>query len=331
MKIFITGATGYIGQRVMARLLNQGHDIHALCRRKPDGELFNNPRVKIFEGDVVNSQKVRDAISDCDQAYHIAAYSRIWAKDVKTFFETNVQGTTNVLEAALQAGVKKVVVTSTGGTYGTNQGQLISETTVRLTDFFDEYESSKFMAEEKVHAYVRRGLAVVIVNPVRVYGPGVLSESNALSHLIKEYVTGSWHIIPGNGETIGSFTYIDNVVEGHILAMEKGVSGEGYILGGINADFNTFFSTLSKISDRHFFLVRVPMAWMLLYCWKEELLAKWFGIEPTITRKWIRKYNHNVACSSEKAITELGYNITTLEEGIERTLTWIREDLHIHY
>jgi len=86
MRIFITGATGYIGQRVMARVLNQGHEIHALCRRQPDGELFNNPRVKIFKGDVVNFKTVSDAIADCDQAYHIAAYSRTWAKDVKIFF-----------------------------------------------------------------------------------------------------------------------------------------------------------------------------------------------------------------------------------------------------
>jgi farnesol dehydrogenase len=331
MRIFITGATGYIGQRVIARLLNQGHEIHALCRQKPESELFNNPRVKIFEGDIVNFEKVREAITNCDHAYHIAAYARIWAKEVRTFFEINVKGTTNVLEAALQAGVKKVVVTSTGSTYGTSDSQVISESMVRMTDFFNEYESSKFMAEEKVHGYVRRGLPVVIVNPVRVYGPGVLSESNALSSLIKAYVTGNWHIIPGNGKTIGSYTYIDNVVEGHLLAMEKGTPGERYILGGVNADFNTFLATLQKVSDRYFCVLRVPVSLMLLYGWKEEMLATWFNLEPHITRKWVRKYYHDTACSSEKAITELGYSITPLEEGIQRTLTWLRDDLKIYY
>ena len=77
MKILITGATGYIGQRVMARLLNQGHEIHALCRRKPEGELFNNPRVRVFEGDITNFESVRQAVSNCDQTYHLAAYARI--------------------------------------------------------------------------------------------------------------------------------------------------------------------------------------------------------------------------------------------------------------
>ena len=331
MRIFITGATGYIGQRVTARLLNQGHEIHALCRRKPDGELFNNPRVKIFKGDVVNFKTVSDAIADCDQAYHIAAYSRPWAKDVKIFFDVNVKGTANVLEAALKANIKKVVVTSAGCTNGTSDKKNISETMVQMTDFFTEYESSKFIAEDKVQGFVRLGLPVVIVNPGRVYGPGLLSKSNALSYLIKLYVTGNWHIVPVNGKTISSYTYIDNVVEGHILAMEKGAPGERYILGGINTDLNTFISTLQKISERHFFLFRIPMPLMLLYGWKEEMLHKFFGCEPQITRKWIKKYNRDTACSSEKAISELGYVITPLEEGIKRTLTWILEDLNIHY
>ena len=331
MKILITGATGYIGQRVMARLLNQGHEIHALCRRKPEGELFNNPRVRVFEGDITTFESVKQAISNCDQVYHLAAYARIWAREPKIYFEVNVNGTMNVLEAALQGGVKKVVFTSTGSTYGTSDGQPISEKRVRMTDFFNEYESSKFMAEEKVQGYVLRGLPVVTVNPVRVYGPGVLSESNALSHLIKAYVTGNWHIIPGNGNSIGSYTYIDNVVEGHILAMERGVSGERYILGGVNADFNTFLSTLQKVANRYFYMFRIPMPLMLIYGWKEEMAARWFGSEPQITRKWIRKYYYDTACSSDKAIDSLGYSITPLEEGIQRTLTWLREDLNIHY
>jgi nucleoside-diphosphate-sugar epimerase len=331
MKIFITGATGYIGQKLTMRLLNLGHEVHALCRCWPEGDLFNNPKVTIYEGDLLNVQKISEGIAGCDQVYHAAAYARSWAKQRKTFFEVNVQGTVNVLDAALHAGVKKVVVTSTRGTFGASLSEPVNETTTSVPHFFTEYETSKFMAEERVNAYVRRGLPVVMVNPARVYGPGKLSESNALSCMIKAYVTGDWHIIPGNGKTIGSFTYIDNVVEGHILAMEKGTPGERYILGGINTDFNTFFQVLRKKSERRFLLVHLPVALMKVLAWKEELLATWFGMKPMITRKWIRKYSYNAACSSKKAITELGYSITPLDEGIERTLTWFKNDMHIYY
>jgi farnesol dehydrogenase len=331
MKIFVTGATGYIGQKLTTRLLNQGHEIHALCRTVPEGDLFHNPHIKIHKGDLSSVSAIANASAGCEQVYHLAGYARVWAKDVKTFFEVNVQGTVNVLEASLKAGVKKVVITSTGGTYGTGEGQLINETTTARQGFFTDYETSKFMAEEKVHRYIHKGLPVVIVNPARVYGPGTLTESNALSFLIKSYVTGDWHIIPGNGNTISSFTYIDNVIDGHLLAMEKGVSGERYILGGINTDFNTFFSVLGKLSGKDYLLFRIPLPFMLLYAYKEEVSARIFKSQPVITPQWVRKFTCDAPFSSEKAITNLGYNITTLEEGISRTLAWLQQDMKIYY
>lgn len=331
MKIFITGATGYIGQKLVTRLINQGHYIQALCRQNPEGELFNNPHIKIFEGDLLEMNQVEDAMHGCEYAYHLAAYSRVWARDPKTYFDTNVNGTVNVLETALQLGVKKLVFTSTGGTYGISNGKPISEDLVRTVDFFNEFESSKFMAEEKVLRYVAKGLPAVIVNPVRIYGPGIWNESNAVSRLIKLYVTGDWHMIPGDGEALGCFSYIDDVVKGHLLAMDKGVPGEKYILGGENIDFNTFFSTLKKLSERSFLLVKIPMPLMMMYGWQEEVMAKWFGKEPLVTTKWIKKYNRDAAFSSEKAIRELGYRITPFENGLSKTLEWLEKDNHVYY
>lgn len=331
MKIFVTGATGYIGQKLVARLINQGHDVHALCRTRPDGGLFDNPRITIYQGDLFDREKINEAMAGCKQAYHIAAYARVWAKNPKTFFEINVQGTVNVLDAALQQGVEKVVFTSTGGTYGISNGRPITEDCVRTVDFFNEYESSKFMAEEKVQQYVRQGLEAVIVHPTRVYGPGVWTESNAVSHLVKMYIQGEWHIIPGNGKALGNFSYVDDVVDGHLLAMEKGKAGEKYILGGENTDFNAFFALLKKLSDKSYLMVNIPMPLITLYGWQEEVTAKWFGREPLVTPKWTQKYKLDAALSSEKAIRELGYSITPLEVGLTRTLQWLREGHHVYY
>jgi NAD+-dependent farnesol dehydrogenase len=330
MKIFITGATGYIGQKIMERLLDRGDEVHALCRNIPDLDVFSHKNLKVFQGDILDRDRVKKAMLGCTQVYHVAGYARVWAKSAKTYFNINVAGTVNILQAALEQHVEKVVFTSTGGTYGVSNGKPINEDMIRVIDFFNEYESSKFMAEEKVQQFVNKGLPVVTVNPVRVYGPGLLVESNPLSIMIKSYLTGNWHVIPGNGEAIGSFSYIDDVVEGHLLAMEKGKPGEKYILGGENADFNTFFSKIKKISERDYFLVKIPLPIMMLFGWKEEVAAKLFGATPVITRKWIRKYHHDMACSSKKAITELGYTITPLEEGLTRTIEWLRQKYYIY-
>lgn len=324
MKIFMTGATGYIGQKLATRIINQGHHVHALCRTRPQGELFENARMRVFEGDLLDQQIIREAMQGCDQVYHIAAYARVWAKNPETYFEMNVQGTVNILKAARELEVKKLVFTSTGGTFGVSNGQPISEGHVRTMDFFTPYESSKFMAEEKVLQFAARGLPAVVVHPVRVYGPGIMNESNAVSRMIKLYIDGEWHIIPGNGTSIGCFSFIDDVVDGHLLAMERGVTGEKYILGGENADFNRFFSLVRKLSEKNFVLAKVPQPLMMLFGWKEEVLAKWFQHEPLITRQWIRKYNLHSAFSSGKAIEQLGYRITPLEEGLSHTLAWLQ-------
>jgi farnesol dehydrogenase len=330
MKIFVTGATGYIGQQLTAKLLDQGHIVHALCRSTPQGSLYDHPNFKVFYGDISNKHSLKDGMKGCSQVYHLAAYARPWARKKETFFEVNVAGTVNILNAALQAGAERLVFSSTGAVFGASNGSPVNEESIRKLDFFTEYESSKFIAEERIQHYALKGLNAMIVNPFRVYGPGMWTESNAVSQLIRSYVEGEWHLIPGDGKTRGSFSYIDDVVDGHLLAMEHGRPGEKYILGGENVSFDDFFSLLKRISGKDYFMVHVPMPFMLLFALKEEA-GTWFGKEPLITRKWVRKYNHNLDCSSEKAIRELGYRITPLEEGISKTLHWLAEEKRIFY
>ena len=323
MKILVTGATGYVGQNLVYKLLTLGHTIHVLCRQKPEEELFDDNRVVVFTGDLSDRQVIRIAMAGCQQVYHVAAYARAWARDPKTYFTINVQGTVNILDAAMEAGVEKVVYTSTVATLGISNGSPATEDAVRMCDFFTEYESSKFMAEEKVQHYVRKGLPVTIVHPVRVYGPGKWTESNVISMMIKSYVEGNWHVIPGDGNAMGCFSYIDDVVNGHLLAMEHGKPGEKYILGGANMNFNQFFRLLKEITGKHHLLVHIPVPLLMAFGWKEEAFSKWFNKEPIITRKWINKYRYHLDYSCEKAVHELGYTITSMEEGIRKTLEWI--------
>ena len=331
MRIFITGATGYIGQRLTTKLLEEGHEVHALCRQKPEYPSFRNDGFHFYAGDLSDKSAIARAMKGCEIVYHLAGMAKVWAKQSSAYYDVHVSGTQNVLEASLANEVKKVVFTSSGATYGVSNGSPLTEDSVRTHPLFTEYENSKFIAEECVQHYVRKGLDVVIVNPTKVYGPGLWTESNAVSQMIKSFIEGDWHIIPGNGKMIGNFSFIDDVVNGHCLAMQKGRPGEKYILGGVNVSFNEFFSLLKTTSKMNYLTFHVPLQLMMLYGWQEEWVARALGKEPKITCPWIRKYSHNQALSSGKASLELGYTMTTLEDGLMKTLEWMRSDRHIYF
>jgi farnesol dehydrogenase len=137
--------------------------------------------------------------------------------------------------------------------------------------------------------------------------------------------------MPGDGRSQGCYCYIDDVVSGHILAMGNGHPGEKYILGGENLQIKEFFDLLKSISGKNYWMIRVPIWLMMLFGWREEIGASLFGREPLVTRKWISKYRHDLACSSEKAIRELGYKITPISEGISTTLEWLRDTRNIQF
>lgn len=324
MKIFLTGITGYIGNRLAEKLLSTGHEVHALIRNKRDNSFPSHEKLVIHIGDLFDIQVLTQAMKECEAVFHLAAIAKVWMPDSSAYYNVNVKGTTNVLDTALAIGVKKVVYTSSGATYGVSTGVPLTEEDVRMHPFFTEYESSKFIAEERIQHYVRKGFNVVIVHPTKVYGPGIWTESNAASQMIKRYVEGKWHIIPGNGNMIGNFVYIDDVVNGHLQALEKGRPGEKYILGGVNVSFNEFFSALNDVSGKTHWTLHIPYRLMMLFGWKEEVCRMLFGKAPKITRAWIKKYNHDLELSSDKAQNELGYKITPLHEGLKQTLDWIK-------
>lgn len=324
MKIFISGATGFIGARLAMTLAEQGHNVHALVRKTSVTSVIEHKNIHLFEGDITSHETVEAAMKGCDQAYHLGAYVKVWAKDEARFFQINVMGTIHVLHAAEKLKVKKVVVTSTADVYGPSGTGVLHEDSVRMTEFMSEYESSKFMSEERIQHFIRRHhLQVVIVNPTRLYGPGLLNDSNAVTKMIKDYTQGKWHIIPGNGHSVGNYVFIDDVVQGHILAMEKGRTGEKYILGGENISYNDFFRILTEVSGKKHWLLHLPL-WLMLFVSRIQLMmANLFGMEPLIVPRWVRRFMKNWALSSEKAQKELGYNPLPLREGYRLTLDWL--------
>ena len=323
MRYFITGATGFIGSNLARRLAGQGHQVRALIRKRSRAGLLENKNIDLIEGTLMDTQILLKAMEGVDGVFHLAAYAKPWAKDPTHYNRINLQGTLNILEAAQQQGVTKVVFTSTAGTLGPSLNGPVNETTPRLHDFFNEYESTKFMAEKAVKDYVLKGMNISIVHPSRVYGPGVLSKSNSVTIMVKNFLKGLWRIIPGDGNKMGNYVYIDDVVDGHIAALEKGKPGEQYILGGENASYADFFHTIQSLSGKNYRLFKIPVSLLVAFTTLQMTLAGLIKRPPLIPPKWVRKYMYNWELDSTKAENELDYHITPLKTGLLHTIHWL--------
>ncbi|MBM2846412.1 MAG: Dihydroflavonol-4-reductase [Bacteroidetes bacterium] len=323
--IFVTGATGFIGGNLVRQLLRRGEHVHALCRASSDVSALHDQRVRIVHGEVTDPKAVEEGMKGCDRVYHLAGYARNWAKDKQTYHNVNVRGTETVLEVARRLGVRRIVVTSTELTFGPSNGIPVDETTVRSLQFFTEYERSKHEAEIVVVRYARQGLHAVIVNPTRVFGPGALTEGNSVTKMIDWYLSGKWRFILGNGTNVGNYGFVDDVVKGHILAMESGKPGEKYILGGENISFNQFFEALATVSNRKYRLVKIPSAVAFTVASFEAARGRWFNYHPLITPEWTRVFLADWQRSSAKAQRELGYVVTPFLESLEQTVTWLEQ------
>jgi len=328
MKILVTGATGFIGKHLVQRLIEQGNRIHILYRSEVKISDLHHPDILLFKGDILTIQSLQKAMKDCDYVLHLAAYAKVWARQKQTYYTSNYTGTMNILETALENKIKKVIVVSTAGVFGPSSNDLmVDETTRRTIPYFSEYERTKDLADRSIIENYANKLHVCIVCPTRVFGPGELSESNSVTRLIRLYTRGKFRFLPGNGQSIGNYVFVDDVVNGMLLALENGKTGERYILGGDNISYTGFFSLLSKITGKTYKMFKLPVRLILLVAGFLKLLAVLFRIPPLITPGWARKYLYNWNVSSEKARQELNYTTHPLEEGITVTLNWFKNEL----
>lgn len=325
MKCMVTGATGFIGNRLVEKLVYLGDEVNILARSQQKVNQIYGNSITFFEGDLLDTHSINRAAKNCDVIFHLAAFANIWSKDKRLAFSTNVTGTKNILDAALHNKVKKVVFTSSAAVFPPSiNGEMIDETAALPKQYLTDYETTKVQAEELCLEYCKKGLNLVIVNPPRVFGPGLLNKSNSVTILIKKYIDGVWRIIPGKGDAIGNYVFIDDVVNGHILAMKNGISGEKYILGGTNISFNDFFKLISKVSGKNYQLFHLPFPIVLAISKLELFLAETTGKKPLITPPWAKRYLQNRPVSIKKAINNINYVVTPLDEGIQKTIEWLK-------
>ena len=327
MNVFITGATGYIGNQLARTLADEGHCVHALIRNKKMAGSLQHRNIRVFLGDLNNREQIREAMCGCQQAYHVAGQVRSWMKDPSVIYKVNVEGTLNVFQEAMCAGISRVVFTSTCGVIGPSFKEPMTEKDPRITGFVLDYELSKKMAEDFVQQFIRKGLDIVIVSPSKVYGPGQISHSLTYNAFIKKFLQSGVALIPYPGNYQGCFGYLDDIVRGHILAMEKGRTGEKYILGGVNISYKNFFREIRKITG-HGKIIPIPKFIVKAWAYWQWIQYKTFHKDPLFTPGVINHFFRNYIFSSDKAIAELGYRITPFEEAIHKTIHFLNPPNH---
>ncbi len=326
MRYFISGSTGFIGMALAKSLLANDCKVNLLVRSAQKANELLLLGASIFEGDITNKASVEAAMQGCTHVFHLAGYAKPTSIDPGVYHEVNVEGTKNVLDAALSCGVQRVVFTSTAGTFGPTSANIdANEDSPRPQKYHTLYAETKRKAELLCEDYKRRGLDIITVFPTRVFGPGIMNESNSLTKIAALYNKGKWRIIPGNGKTFGNYVFVDDVVNGLMLAMEKSRPGECYILGGENVTFDELFKTMARSSAIKRLLFRLPFALL----WLGAAMLSVFGFllqkPPLITPAWVKRYLQHRRLSSLKAEKELGYTITPLNLAFKKTFAWLNK------
>jgi len=227
MKYFVTGATGFVGGRLVKHLCEQGHEIHALVRNPVNAQDLDTLGVKLFPGDVTNKESMRAGMTGVDGVYHVAGWYKIGTKDKSDGEKVNIQGTRNVLELMQELKIAKGVYTSSLAVNSDTRGEMKDESYHFMGKHLSEYDRTKAVAHKVANEFIAKGLPLVIVLPGVIYGPG---DTSIVRVNIRDFLNQKLPILPS--QTAYCWAHVDDIVQGHILAMKKGRIGENYIIAG---------------------------------------------------------------------------------------------------
>jgi dihydroflavonol-4-reductase len=323
MRTFVTGGTGFVGGAVVRRLLEAGHEVKALVRPRADTQQFDGLQVERVRGDLRDCESLRRGMAGCGWVFHVAALYSFWGYRWKDFYESNVEGTRHVLEAARDEGLERIVYTSSIATLGIHQdGSPANEDTPSsLADRIGPYQRSKFLAEEIARDFARRGLPVVIVNPSAPVGIGD-HKPTPTGQIIVDFLRGRMF---GYVDTGLNIVDVEDVAAGHLLAAERGRVGSRYILGGENLTLKQILNLLAEISGRPPVRFRVPH-W-LAQCWAyvDVTMARLNRQRtPAATPDKVRLSRRYEFFDPAKAVAELGLPQTPARTALGKAVEWYR-------
>ncbi|MEJ2643977.1 MAG: NAD-dependent epimerase/dehydratase family protein [Gammaproteobacteria bacterium] len=326
MTTLVTGASGFVGSAVARELLRRGHDVRVLVRATSDPRNLSGLPVETAVGDLTDPASLTRALQGCDALFHVAADYRLWTRHPDLLYRTNVDGTTNLMTAAADAGVGRIVYTSSVATLGLNpDGTPADEQTpVGLQDMVGHYKRSKYLAEEAVGRLVReRGLPAVIVNPSTPVGPRDIRPTPT-GQMIRDAAAGR---MPAYVDTGLNIVHVDDVATGHWLAFEHGRVGERYILGGENLSLRDILIEISRLTGQPPPRIRLPHGLVLPVAYLAEAWARLRGSDdPLVTVDGVRLARKLMFFTSAKAERELGYRPGPAAAALQDAVAWFRSE-----
>jgi dihydroflavonol-4-reductase len=320
----LTGSTGFVGGNLLELLTRRGFQVRCLVRPGTEQILPQDPSIEAVLGDLRDSESVERCASGCQAVFHVAADYRLWVPHPAEMFAINVDGTRNVLRAARRARVDRVVHTSTVGALGIpSNGSLGTEDSpVFLEDMVSPYKRSKFLAEREALAAAQEGLDVVVVNPSTPVGPGD-RKPTPTGRIVVDFLNRR---MPAYVDTGLNLVHVGDVADGHLLALERGRTGEKYILGHQNLTLGEILHLLAQISGLKAPALRLPRRPILWLAYLNQALSRWLTHrEPRIPLDGVRMAAKKMFFDPSKAVRELGLPQTPVRIALEGAVNWFRD------
>ena len=328
MKVFLTGATGFLGSHVARVLSEQGAELRLLVRPTSNLKNLEGLKAETATGDLRDAASLEKAMAGCDTVFHVAADYRLWVRDPAEMYRSNVGGTRAILEAARKNNVRRVVYTSSVGTIGfTDDGKPADEDSpVALADMIGHYKRSKFMAEQIALEAGRSGMHVVTVNPTTPVGEQDVKPTPT-GRIVLDFLKRKF---PAYVETGLNLVDVRECARGHIMALEKGRSGERYILGGEDLTLKQILDKLAKLTGLPSPKVKLPYFFAVAAGVVDEAItAGLLHREPRATVDTVRMGKKKMFASSAKAERELGWKLVPAEDALRRAVDWFRANGYV--
>jgi len=323
MLVFLTGATGFVGSHVARALAAEGADLRLLIRPSSDLRNIQELQAERVVGDLRDAASLKKAMGGCDVVFHVAADYRLWVRDPDEMYRSNVEGTRAILEAARENKVRRVVYTSSVATMGfQSNGHLADEDSpVSLANMIGTYKRSKYMAEAVAIAAGKSGMDVVVVNPTTPVGERDIKPTPT-GRIVVDFLKKKF---PAYVDTGLNLVDVAECARGHLAALEKGKSGERYILGGENLTLKQILDKLAAITGLPSPSIKVPYVVALATGVVDQVFTGYIrGREPRATIDAVRMGRKKMFVSSGKAERDLGWNTLPVEGGLRRAVEWFR-------
>jgi dihydroflavonol-4-reductase len=320
--VLVTGASGFVGSAVARALVARGDDVRVLLREGSSRKNIDGLDCRVMIGDMRDVKAMTKAMEGVRHVFHVAADYRLWARDPSEIVRNNLDGARAVMEAARTTGVERIVYTSSVAALKPVAGRAVDETSRHdEVTVIGVYKKSKLVAERLVERLAGEGLPVVIVSPSTPIGPRVIKPTPT-GRIIVEAANGR---MPAFVDTGLNLVHVDDVAQGHLLALDKGRIGENYILGGEDVRLRDMLALIAPLVGRKPPRVRLPRAPLYPLAFGAEAFARMRGKEPFLTVDALKMSKYLMYFSSEKAKAELGFQARPFARGIEDAISWFRQ------